>query len=135
MTRPPSPVEGVRIEPDRFTAYAYSPAVAVGELLFVAGQSAIDDVGQVVGAGDFEAQAHHVFQNLSRVLQAGRSSLDDVVKVTIFVTDIAQIGTIVALRRKYFSEPYPADSLVEVRALSRPELEIEIEAIAVRRGV
>jgi enamine deaminase RidA (YjgF/YER057c/UK114 family) len=66
------------------------------------------------------------------VLEAGRSSLADVVKVTIFVTDITQLGTIVALRRQYFSEPYPADSLVEVRALSRPELQIEIEAVAVR---
>lgn len=129
----PTVIESVTVEPDRFAAYAYSPALAVGDLLFVSGQSSIDDNGAVVGAGDFEAQGHHVFANLARVLAAGGSSLADVVKVTIFVTDMTQIGTIVALRRQYFREPYPADSLVEVRALSRPELQLEIEAIAVRR--
>lgn len=128
-----SAAEAVTIEPDRFTPYAYSPAIAVGDLLFVSGQSAIDEDGHVVGADDFEAQGHQVFANLARVLTAGGASLADVVKVTIFVTDMSQIGTIVALRRRYFREPYPADSLVEVRALSRPELQLEIEAVAVRR--
>jgi 2-iminobutanoate/2-iminopropanoate deaminase len=124
-------IEGIRTEPDRFSAYAYSPAVAVGDLLFVSGQSSIDDDGRSVGE-TFEAQAHQTFRNLARVLEAGGSSLAGVVKVTIFVTDITQLATVVALRRQYFTEPYPADSLVEVRALSRPELQVEIEAIAVR---
>lgn len=125
-------LEPVVIEPDRFTPYAYSPAVALGDLLFVSGQSSIDENGAVVGAGDFEAQGHQVFANLVRVLAAGGSSLAGVVKVTIFVTDMSHIDTIVDLRRRYFREPYPADSLVEVRALSRPELQLEIEAVAVR---
>jgi reactive intermediate/imine deaminase len=124
-------IEGIRTEPDRFSAYAYSPAVAVGDLLFVSGQSSIDDDGHSVGE-TFEEQAHQTFRNLARVLEAGGSSLADVVKVTIFVTDITQLSAIVALRRQYFTEPYPADSLVEVRALSRPELQLEIEAIAIR---
>jgi 2-iminobutanoate/2-iminopropanoate deaminase len=124
-------IEGIRTEPDRFSAYAYSPAIAVGELLFVSGQSSIDDDGNSVGE-TFEAQAHQTFRNLARVLEAGGSSLGEVVKVTIFVTDITQLAGIVALRRQYFTEPYPADSLIEVRALSRPELQVEIEAIALR---
>lgn len=127
-------IEPVTLAPDRFTPYAYSPAIAVGELLFASGQSSIDEHGDVVGPHDFETQGHQVFTNLARVLEAGGSSLGDVVKVTIFLTDMTNISTIVALRRQYFSEPYPADSLVEVRALSRPELELEIEAIAIRRG-
>jgi 2-iminobutanoate/2-iminopropanoate deaminase len=125
-------IDAIPFEPDRFSAYGYSPALGIGDLLFVAGQSSIDDSGNTVGVGDFEAQGHQTFRNLARVLAAGGSSLADVVKVTVFVTDMSQIPTIVALRRQYFTAPYPTDSLVEVTALSRPELQIEIEAIAVR---
>lgn len=124
-------IEAIAFEPDRFSEYGYSPALRVGELLFVAGQSSIDDAGNTIGAGDFEKQAHQTFANLSRVLSAGGCTLADVVKVTVFVTDMSQLPTIVALRRQYFTPPYPTDSLVQVTALSRPELQIEIEAIAV----
>ena len=125
-------IQAIPFAPDRFSEYGYSPALAVGDLLFVAGQSSINDDGQTVGAGDFEAQGHQTFSNLARVLAAGGCTLSDVIKVTVFVTDISQLPTIVALRRRYFTAPYPTDSLVEVSALSRPELQIEIEAIAVR---
>jgi 2-iminobutanoate/2-iminopropanoate deaminase len=128
----PRAVEAISVEPDRYSAYAYSAAIRVGELLFISGQSSIDDDGNVVAPDDFEAQGHQVFDNLARVLAAAGATLADVVKVTIFVTDMTQIDTIVALRRHYFQQPYPADSLVEVRGLSRPELQLEIEAIAVR---
>lgn len=107
--------------------------VSVVSIVSFSGQSAIDDHGNIVGIGDFEAQGHQVFANLARVLAAGDATLPDVVKVTIFVADITKISEIVALRRQYFQEPYPADSLVEVSALSRPQLELEIEAIAIRR--
>ncbi len=60
----------------------------------------------------------------------GGSNLNDVVKVTIFVTDMGNFEEVVAARRRYFSEPYPADTIVEVRALYTPEAMIEIEAIA-----
>ena len=124
-------MEGVRTEPDRFEPFAISQAIRVGHLLFVSGQAASDDEGNVVGVDDFEAQGHQVFKNLARALEAGGSGLEHVAKVTIFVTDSSHFDTIVALRRRYFTQPYPADSLVEVRALARPELQIEIEAIAV----
>lgn len=126
-------VAAIRTEPDRFAPFAISQGFRVGDLLFISGQAASDDDGNVVGVGDFEAQGHQVFKNLSRALEAGGSSLADVVKVTIFVTDSSYFDVIVALRKQYFTAPYPADSLVEVRALSRPELMIEIEAIAVCR--
>jgi 2-iminobutanoate/2-iminopropanoate deaminase len=125
-------IQAIPFAPDRFSEYGYSPALAVGDLVFVAGQSSINDDGVTVGAGDFEAQGHQTFSNLARVLAAGGCTLSDVIKVTVFVTDISQLPTIVALRRQYFTAPYPTDSLVEVSALSRPELQIEIEAIAVR---
>jgi 2-iminobutanoate/2-iminopropanoate deaminase len=127
-------LEAVGIETSRFSEYAYSPAIAIGNLLFVAGQSSVDDQGQTVGSGDFQAQGRQTFANLERVLRAGGSSLADVAKVTVFLTDMSRLPELVGLRRTYFSDPFPADSVVEVTALSRPELMIEIEAIALRRA-
>lgn len=121
----------IRLDPDPYEPFRLSQGFRVGDLLIVSGQASIDESGQIVGAGDFDAQAQQTFQNLERVLQAGGSSLDRVVKVTIFVTDMANFGKIVELRGKWFSPPYPADTIVEVSSLALPELEIEIEAIAV----
>jgi reactive intermediate/imine deaminase len=105
----------------------------VGDLLFVSGQAAITPEGELVGIGDFDAQAEQTFRNLERVLEAGGSGLDRVVKVTIFLTDMANFEKIVDLRGRWFTPPYPADTIVEVSSLALPGLEIEIEAIAVAR--
>jgi reactive intermediate/imine deaminase len=124
-------VEQIRLDPDPYEPYRLSQGFRVGELVIVSGQAAIDEHGQVVGVGDFDAQADQTFRNLQRVLEAGGSSLDRVVKVTIFLTDMAHFPKIVELRGKWFSQPWPADTIVEVTSLALPELEIEIEAIAV----
>lgn len=121
----------IRLDPDPYEAFRLSQGFRVGDLLLVSGQAAIDEHGQLVGVGDFDAQAEQTFRNLQRVLEAGGSSLDRVVKVTIFLTDMANFPKIVELRGKWFTPPYPADSIVQVVALALPELEIEIEAIAV----
>ena len=94
-------------------------------------KAALDEHGAIVGAGDFDAQAEQTFRNLKRVLEAGGSSLENVVKVTIFLKDMANFPKIVELRKRWFSAPYPADTIVEVTSLALPELELEIEAIAV----
>ena len=124
-------LEQVHVDPDPYVPFRLSQAIRVGELLFVSGQAAIDQQGEIVGARDFDEQAEQVFRNLQRVLEAGGSSLDRIVKVTIFLTDMANFPKIVELRGKWFTEPYPADSIVQVAALALPELELEIEAIAV----
>ena len=67
---------------------------------------------------------------MRRALEAGGSGLKDIVKVTIFVTDMDHFPDVVELRRKYFSTPYPADTIAEIKALYDPEAMIEIEAIA-----
>ena len=123
-------IEQIRIEPDPFEAYRISQAIRVGEMVYTSGQAAIDLKGNLVGVGDFDAQAAQVFSNLRAVLEAADASLDSVVKVTIYLTDMANFPKIVALRERYFSRPWPADTIVEVRALALPELEIEIEAVA-----
>ena len=124
-------VSPIRLDPDPYEPFRLSQGFRVGDLLLISGQAAIDEQGELVGVGDFDAQAEQVFRNLQRVLAAGGSSLDRVVKVTIFLTDMANFPKIVELRGKWFTPPYPADTIVEVTSLALPELEIEIEAIAV----
>ena len=124
-------IEQIRVEPDPYEPYRLSQGMRVGDLLFASGQAAISPEGELVGVGDFDAQAEQTFRNLERVLAAGGSSLERVVKVTIFLTDMANFEKIVDLRGRWFTPPYPADTIVEVSALALPGLEIEIEAVAV----
>ena len=123
-------VQQIRLDPDPYEPFRLSQGFRVGDLVFISGQAALDEDGQLVGVGDFDAQAEQTFRNLSRVLEAGGSSLSRIFKVTIFLTDMSNFGKIVELREKWFTAPYPSDTIVEVSSLALPELEIEIEAIA-----
>ncbi len=123
-------IQQVKTSPDPFEPFCISQAMRLGDLVFVSGQAALDLEGNLVGVGDFDTQAEQVFKNLADVLAAAGSGLDKILKVTIFLKDMDNFPKIVALREKYFSQPYPADTIVEVSALALPELEIEIEAIA-----
>ena len=124
-------VERIVTKPDPYEPFRLAQGYRVGDLLFISGQAAIDDEGQIVGAGDFDTQAKQAFANLERALRAGGSSLRNVVKVTIFLTDMSYFDRIVELRGKYFSPPYPADTIVEVSSLYSADAMIEIEAVAV----
>jgi reactive intermediate/imine deaminase len=125
-------VRQIQTDPDPYAPYLLSQGIRVGDLLLVSGQVGIDGAGELVSLDDFDAQADQACRNLAGVLEAGGSSLDRVVKVTIFLTDMAaSFPKVVELRRKWFTPPYPADTIVEVRSLYRPEVMIEIEAIAV----
>ena len=130
MSATATEAERIKTDPDPYDPFNIALGYRIGDLVLLSGQAAIDENGNIVGAGDFDAQAEQVFRNLSRVLEAGGSSLDRVVKVTIFLTDMTNFAKIVELRRRWFTPPYPADTIVEVRALALPELELEIEAIA-----
>lgn len=126
--------EQVVTRPDPYEPYLLSQAIKVGNLLFVSGQAGYDDEGKVVEGG-FLAQGEQAFANLRRALEAGGASLKDVVKVTIFVTDMqAQFKDVVELRRRFWSAPYPADTIAEVKGLYDPKVMIEIEAIAAVPG-
>ncbi|MGJ4729422.1 RidA family protein [Luteimonas sp. SDU101] len=120
----------VTTKPDPYAPYLLSQAIRVDRLLFVSGQAGYDASGKIV-PGNFLAQGRKAFENLRRALEAGGSGLDRVVKVTIFVTDMADFGDVVTLRREFFSEPYPADTIAQVSALYDPAVKIEIEAIAI----
>ena len=124
----------VRTEPDPFEPFLISQAFRVGDLIITSGQAAIDRNGQLVGVDDFDAQAEQAFRNLKDLLTAAGSGLDRVVKVTIYLTDMGNFPKIMVLREMWFSKPYPADTIVEVSSLALPELQIEIEAIALVDG-
>ena len=122
-------LERVITQPDNYEPFLLSQGIRFGNLLFISGQAGADDDGQIV-AGGFRAQGEQAFSNLRRALEAGGSSLRHVIKVTIFVTDMAHFEDVVALRRRFFSAPYPADTIAEIKALYDPAAMIEIEAIA-----
>ena len=120
----------VKTNPDPYEPFNISQAIRAGDFIFVSGQAALDLEGNIVGEGDFDAQAAQAFENLEAVLTAGGSGLDKVVKVSIYLTDMSYFERIVGLRERYFSKPWPADTIVEVSALALPPLMIELEAIA-----
>jgi len=126
-------IHQITTDPDPLEPYLISQGFRVGDLVYTSGQAAIDEHGSLVGVGDFDAQAEQTFLNLARVLEAGGSSLADVVKVTIYLTDMSNFGKILELRGRWFTPPYPADTIVEVNSLALAELEIEIEAIGVAK--
>lgn len=126
-------LERVVTEPDNYAPFLLSQGIGFGDLLFISGQVGAGDDGKIVPGG-FRAQGEQAFANLRRALEAGGSSLDDVLKVTIFVTDMGHFKNVVELRRQFFSEPYPADTIAEVKGLYDPEVMIEIEAIAAIRS-
>ena len=113
------------------TGYTHVVEVLRGRTVYIAGQVAFDRSGNVVGAGDFKAQTRQVLENLKAALAAAGATFDNVVKVNTYVTDMGQIQTLREMRTEYFGARPPASTLVQVVRLARPELMIEIEAIAV----
>jgi enamine deaminase RidA (YjgF/YER057c/UK114 family) len=102
-----------------------------GRLIAISGQVALDEQGALVGDGDPEAQARQVFENLRRCLAAAGASFSDVMKLTYYVTDVAHLPAIRAVRADFAgTDQLPASTAVQVAALVRPELLMEIEAFA-----
>jgi 2-iminobutanoate/2-iminopropanoate deaminase len=124
-------IQKITIDPDPYEPFRLAQGYRVGEFLFISGQAAVDGNGQLVGVGNFATQAEQVFANLERVLRAGGSSLANVIKVTLFLRDMSNFPKIVELRSRYFTPPYPADTIVAVTSLYSPDALIEIEAVAV----
>lgn len=124
-------VERITTENDWFEPYKIALAWRVGDLVFTSGQAAITEQGEIVGLGDFDAQVEQTMANVKRVLELAGSSMQDIVKVNIYVTDMTNFPKVIELREKYFSYPWPADTIVEVTSLAIPGLMIEVDATAV----
>lgn len=110
----------------------YSHAIKKsGTPVFIAGQVALDKDNNLVGAGDIAAQTDQVFQNLKAVVEACGGTTADIVKITVFVTDLKYRPAIAEARQKYFPDGvYPASTFLVVSSLATPQFLVEIEAVA-----
>lgn len=109
----------------------YSHLVKAGNLMFIAGQVALDRDGNVVGEGDMVAQLRQVLENMKTVLASEGADFSNVVKINIFTTDIDRLRVAADVRREYFGDHAPASTLVQIERLARPVFLVEIEAIAI----
>ena len=106
----------------------YSQAIDANGLVFLSGQIPLDPATMEVVDGDFEARARRVFDNLAAVAEAAGGSLDDVVKLTVFLTDLGNFATVNAVMEDYFEEPFPARAAVGVASLPKG-VDVEADAI------
>jgi reactive intermediate/imine deaminase len=106
----------------------YSQAVRVGDTVYVSGQIPLDPATGALVSGDIEAEIRRVLENLKAIVEAAGGSLAQVVKVNVFLTDLAHFTAVNALMATYFSEPYPARAAIGVAALPRGA-RIEMECV------
>jgi 2-iminobutanoate/2-iminopropanoate deaminase len=99
-------------------------------LIFLSGQLSRDEEGRLVGAGDMAEQTRQAIRNMRTVLEAAGASLDDIVSIVVYTTDMREFQKIVAARTEFFSEKLPTSTIVEVNHLADPGLLIEFQAIA-----
>lgn len=121
-----------KIEVDGVAAPAghYSHAiVASGRTLYVAGQVPLDETGQLVGKGDIEAQTRQVLTNLKRVIEGAGGTMADVVKSSVYITDLEYRAPVGAVRKEFFPDPPPVNTLLVVSSLADPDFLVEIDAI------
>jgi enamine deaminase RidA (YjgF/YER057c/UK114 family) len=111
--------------------YSHVVSIPSGRLVWTSGEVAMDVDGSVVAAGDWEGQARAVFQNVTTALDAAAAGWSDVVKLTFFVVDVAELATIRAVRDEFIDRNRPpTSSLVQVAGLIQPDLLLEVEAVA-----
>lgn len=110
---------------------AYSQAVRAGNTVYLSGQiPLLPETMQLVSETDFEAQTHQVFKNLRAVCEAAGGSLNDIVKINAYLTDLSNFATFNAVMEQYFAQPFPARAAVGVASLPRGAL-VEAEAVMV----
>ena len=101
-----------------------------GRLLYISGQVAWDTSGNIVGKGDMKAQARQTFQNLREVLQAAGGDLQNLMKITTYITKIEDFPAVAEARSEVFKVEMPASTLIVVKSLFHPDFLIEVEGIA-----
>ena len=114
------------------TGYTHVVEAPKGRTLHISGQVAFDQLGQLVGPGDFTAQAEQVFTNLKIALEANGATFEDVVQMGVYVTDMEQLNAYRGVRDKYINQATaPASTLIKVAQLVHRDLLLEIDAVAV----
>jgi enamine deaminase RidA (YjgF/YER057c/UK114 family) len=110
--------------------YKMATRMEGGRLLYISGQVAWDASGTIVGKGDVRAQARQTFQNLRGVLQAAGGDLENLMKITTYITKIEDFPAVAEARREVFSGELPASTLIVVTSLFHPDFLIEVEGVA-----
>ena len=108
----------------------YSQATRTGNLVFLSGQTPLDPATGNLVEGDIAVQARQAFDNIKAVVAAAGGTMDDIVRVGLYLTDLSQFGEVNAVMAEYFSQPYPARSTIEVSALPKGVL-FEVDAVMV----
>jgi aminoacrylate peracid reductase len=109
----------------------FSPAIRVGNLLFISGTTATDDNRKIVGIGDICEQTRQIFRKWEPILEAAGATFDNIVETTDYYTTLDGYARTADVRREFFNYPYPAATGVQVAGLIRPEALIEIKGIAI----
>ena len=117
-----------------FGAFSNAAWVPAGQMLFISGQVALDEDGRLVGADNVSVQAAFVLDNIKKILDHAGGTMDDIVSVIVYLTRMSDLAACHEVRRRYFSQPYPSSTLVQVVSLVQPGLLIEISAVASIRG-
>ncbi len=117
--------------PQPVAEYAQGVEVTGGRTLYIAGQVPLDASGDLVGEGDFRAQARQVLSNIQAIVEEAGGSISDIVKMTTFLRDMANYDDFKAVRSEFLKAPFPAATLVAISSLVRPEWLLEVEAVAV----
>lgn len=113
------------------TTSGYSHAWRAGNTVYISGQVARDNDGNVVGKGDIAAQATQVLSNLKNVVEAAGGTMNDIVKITVFTTSLSHRPAIAEARTKYWQSDWPASTFLVISSLADTDFLLEIEAIAV----
>ena len=114
-------------------SYSLVNIAGPGRMVFIAGQTASDPEGKVVGVGDPRAQTRYVLGKIQRAVEAAGGTINDVVAMNVFTTDVRYHRDINEVRREVLGSNFPTSTMVQVVALARPELILEINATAVIR--
>ncbi len=121
------------LQPDTMppsAALGFTQVVRVGSWVYVAGQTAVDQAGEIVGVNDAAAQTDKIFENLTHAMEAVGGTLNDIVKTVVYVVGDANLDAVRTARAGRFGETPPTNTLVVVSRLARPEFILEIEAVA-----
>ena len=125
------PREYVKDEAAEDRAYSTAVKVTGGTTVFLAGVGAANDDDGNSLAGDFEGQTRATFERIRQNLARAGGTLDDIVTMTVFVTDMRHGTRFTQIRKEYFSRGYPGSALIGISSLARPEMMVEIQAVAV----
>ena len=127
---PGSKREEFRVEGLNEPISHYTDAVRFGDLLFISGLAPVDEHLELVGGDDVAAQTRQLFENMDRILKTAGASFADILKVTVYLTDVNDRQAVNVVRQEFFGDARPASTLIGIAELVVPGMKIEVDAVA-----